>query len=206
MADPSEPTCDESTLTTDNLTSGYLPHQTEVEGRCRHGSHEDLPGLGGINKDTGSSCWSPHAEYHQLAAEVAASAVEQYLDDIRFLINDENFAHLFDLSFGSALVIAIDRSGSMCEEIEAVKGKVQEIVETALETGVTPSRYVLVPFGTNVPPPLVTTDPQKYLEVVMLMDCSWGGSEHFWTAVQLGLTNAPPYSDIIVFRLYCNLY
>jgi len=200
LADPSLPACQNTSLITTNLTSGYLPHQVEVEGRCRHGSQEDPVGLGGINKDTSSLCWSPHAQHHQLAADLATQAVEEYLDHLRFIINNDNFGNLFDLSFGSALVIAIDRSGSMCDEIDAVKLKVTEIVETALETGVSPSRYVLVPFGDPpVPPPLVTTDPQEYLDAVLLMDCSWGGNEQFWSAVQLGLTNAPPYSDIIVF-------
>ena len=38
---------------------------------------------------------------------------------------------ILDLSFGSALAIAIDCSGSMSDEIEAVKAKVFEIIAEA---------------------------------------------------------------------------
>ena len=200
LASPSTPACTASNLTTTGLTSGYLPHQEEGANRCRHGSKEDPAGMGGINKDTGSACWSPHGEHHETAAKMATLAVEEYLDNLRFVIGQENFGHLFDLAYGSALVIAIDQSGSMCDEIEAVKQKVIQIVEVALETGITPSRYVLVPFDDPpVPNPTVTTNPEEYLEAVMRTNCHGGGTEQFWTAVQLGLTNAPAYSDIIIF-------
>ena len=119
---------------------------------------------------------------------------------LRFIIGDDNFGHLFELSQGSALVIAIDRSGSMGDEIEAVKSKVGDIVQAAVEKGTDISRYVLVPFDDPpVPDPIVTSDPEEFLRAIGPLAANGGGTEQFWTAVQIGLTNAPPFSDIIVF-------
>merc|ERR1711962_1139679 len=200
LASDSSPACNASNIITSGLTSGYLPDQPDSETRCRHGSAKDVPGSGGINKDTGSECWSQHAQYHQEAARQAALAVEGYLDHLRFIIGDNNFGHLFELSQGSALVIAIDRSPSMKEEIEAVKSKVGDIVQAAVEKGTEISRYVLVPFDDpTVPDPIVTSDPEEFLRAIGPLEANGGSTEQFWTAVQLGLTNAPPFSDIIVF-------
>merc|ERR1711962_1671683 len=68
------------------------------------------------------------------------------------------------------------------------------------ETGTNISRYVLVPFcGPPVPDPIVKSDPEEFLKAITDVQLDGGSIEHFWTAVQLGLTNAPPFSDIIVF-------
>ena len=203
LAGPAAPPCQGSSLEAGvGLTSGYFGGGGE--GRCRHGSREDPPGLGGINKDTGSSCWSQHAALHAQAASLATEAVQNYIDHLRLVVGDENFRQLFDLattsSSGSALVIAIDQSSSMCDEIDQVQRKVTEIVERALQTGIHPSKYVLTPFDDPpVPRPTSTTNPEEYLEAVRRTNCHGGGSEQFWTAVQLSLTNAPSYSDVIVF-------
>ena len=50
---------------------------------------------------------------------------------VRKTIQNDNFMSLLDLSFGSALAIAIDCSGSMSDEIEAVKAEVIEIIAEA---------------------------------------------------------------------------
>ena len=39
--------------------------------KCGHGSSLDLGGIGGINKDTSSACFSPHNSYHRQAARLA---------------------------------------------------------------------------------------------------------------------------------------
>merc|ERR1711962_1411549 len=68
------------------------------------------------------------------------------------------------------------------------------------ETGTNISRYVLVPFDDPpVPDPIVASDPEEFLRAITEVQIDGGGTEQFWTAVQLGLTNAPPFSDIIVF-------
>ena len=86
LASDASPACNASNIITSGLTSGYLPDQPDSETRCRHGSGKDVPGSGGINKDTGSECWSQHAQYHQEAARQAALTVEGYLDHLRFVL------------------------------------------------------------------------------------------------------------------------
>ena len=61
------------------LTSGYLPfHPLPGEAtKCAFGGTRDegetggVGGGGGINKATGNSCYSPHADEHQDAANLA---------------------------------------------------------------------------------------------------------------------------------------
>ena len=110
-----------------------------AEGKCRHGSSFDDPQNVGSNKDTASYRWSPHANLHSSAATLAITSIQRYLDNLRFNVNDERFAQLFSLSQGSALVIAIDTSPSVDDEIEAAKAKVAEIVNSAEQTGVKPT-------------------------------------------------------------------
>ena len=86
LASDASPACNASNIITSGLTSGYLPDQPDSETRCRHGSAKDVPGSGGINKDTGSECWSQHAQYHSEAARQATLAVEVYLDHLRFFL------------------------------------------------------------------------------------------------------------------------
>ena len=39
--------------------------------KCGHGSILDENDIGGINKDTSSTCFSPHAGFHENAARLA---------------------------------------------------------------------------------------------------------------------------------------
>ena len=86
LASDASPACNGSNIIASGLTSGYLPDQPDSATRCRHGSRKDTPGSGGINKDTGSECWSQHAHHHQEAARQATLAVEGYLDHLRFVL------------------------------------------------------------------------------------------------------------------------
>ena len=48
---------------------------------------------------------------------------------VRKTIQNDNFKSLLSLSFGSALAIALDRSGSMDEERSAVQAQITEIIK-----------------------------------------------------------------------------
>ncbi|CAF3416769.1 unnamed protein product [Rotaria socialis] len=91
------------------LTSGYyatdvnennelLLKPTNVE-KCSHGSVRDdssnIPAIGGINKDSYSLIFSPHANLHKQAADLAVKATEQFVNDLRRDIGDHNFDRLF---------------------------------------------------------------------------------------------------------------
>ncbi|UJR36871.1 hypothetical protein I4U23_029584 [Adineta vaga] len=91
------------------LTSGYSVNQfnednepifkpTHVE-KCSHGSVLDtsshLPAIGGINKDTITSIYSPRSDLHFEAATMAVLATERYFNDLRKDLGDDNFDRLF---------------------------------------------------------------------------------------------------------------
>jgi len=212
VSSPEEPTCDSSGLITSNLTSGYnINNQIDgetlltPEGKCFHSHRNDSMNSTGINKDTSSDCFSPNAHHHDKAASLAIKATHDYVNYIRSVIGEHFFVQLFDFTFGSALAIVIDTSGSMGNEQAAVKRKVAEIVEEAAKTGVLPAQFVLVPTDdpttpVNEPGPLTkTTDPSIFLEAVEKLDTSGSGTELVWSSVMLALTNTIPHSNIIVF-------
>ncbi|CAF3261285.1 unnamed protein product [Rotaria sp. Silwood2] len=91
------------------LTSGYtgnglsennevLEKPTNVE-KCSHGGVLDesshTPAVGGINKDSYSFVFSPHFDLHKQAVDLAIKATEQFLNDLRRDIGDENFDRFF---------------------------------------------------------------------------------------------------------------
>ncbi|CAF3684348.1 unnamed protein product [Rotaria sp. Silwood1] len=91
------------------LTSGYAANDmnenneiiekpTNVE-KCSHGSVLDdsshIPAIGGINKDSYSLVYSPHADLHKKAADLAIKATERFLNDLRQDLGDKNFDRLF---------------------------------------------------------------------------------------------------------------
>lgn len=72
--------CEDNLLVT-NLTSGYLHYHEMPNGvdKCIYGSQLDertLDGHGGINKATSTYCYSPHASWHEMAAELAIQVIK----------------------------------------------------------------------------------------------------------------------------------
>ena len=62
-------------------------------------------------------------------------------------IADERFRRLFNLGTGATLAFVIDDTGSMSDEIAAVKAEAIEIVEKTKGTNDAPLNYVVVPFN-----------------------------------------------------------
>ena len=52
---------------------------------------------GGINKDSGLYLFSPHADLHLKAAELAIEHTEYYFNQIRKKIGDKEFSNFLDL-------------------------------------------------------------------------------------------------------------
>jgi len=208
---PDEHTCNMSGLITSSLTSGYnINNQINGEtiltpvGKCFHG-HRNVSFGSGINKDTSSDCFSPNSHLHDKAASLAIKATQNYINYIRSVVGEKLFVQLFDFTFGSALSIVIDTSGSMSNEQEAVKTMVAEIIEEAANTGLLPAQFVLVPTDDpttpeNEPGPLTkTTDPSIFLEAVQKLNTNGAGTELVWSSMMLALTNTIPHSNLIVF-------
>ena len=101
---------------------------------------------GGINKSTKNCRKSPHYFLHETAAQLAIKATEVFLMGIRDVIGDDKFLQLFDLgleSRGSSLCFVVDQSGSMRDDIAAVRDRVKQIVQSSNQ----PYNYVLVQFN-----------------------------------------------------------
>ena len=58
-------------------------------------------------------------------------ATRSYVGQVRTNIGNSAFASLFDLGNSSALAVLVDTSGSMGNEIEAVKAQVIEIIDVS---------------------------------------------------------------------------
>nr|XP_045609987.1 von Willebrand factor A domain-containing protein 7-like isoform X1 [Procambarus clarkii] len=185
----------------DPMADIYLIPKPTTGGKCSHGGVLDSsswqPAEGGINKDTASPCFSPHHHLHQQAAELAVQATDHYLRVLLDAVGNEKYRRLFDLYQGSALSIVIDTTGSMSDDIEAVKDQVASIVENT-----SPELYILAPY--NDPtwgPGLRTDNATEFLEAVNALYAHNGGDieEMFWSGLQLALSLTPDYGDIFCF-------
>ncbi|XP_066942227.1 LOW QUALITY PROTEIN: uncharacterized protein [Macrobrachium rosenbergii] len=223
VATPGEPTCTDCTdpqgecrdnvIAGSKLSSGYyefdvpgsaafvIPKPISA-GKCSHGGSMDNSAskapIGGINKETTSPCFSPHHDLHQKAVDLAISATEYYLSVLREAIGNDYFRHLFDLYPGSALSIMIDTTGSMTQEIKAVKAESKLIVERTH-----PAFYVLTPYkDPGLGPVTATSEADIFLADLNKLD-AYGGccctEENFWAALELALVNTPDYSSVFCF-------
>ncbi|XP_068223894.1 LOW QUALITY PROTEIN: uncharacterized protein [Palaemon carinicauda] len=223
VAAPGDPTCTDCTdsqgeckdnvISGSKLSSGYYEYNVPGTaslvvpkpyraGKCSHGGSKDdsasKKAIGGINKETTSPCFSPHHYLHKQAVDMAIAATEYYLSVLREAIGDDCFRHLFDLYPGSALSIMIDTTGSMTQEIKAVKAESKLIVERT-----NPAFYVLTPYkDPDLGPVTATSEADVFLADLNKLD-AYGGccctEENFWAALELALANTPDYSSVFCF-------
>ncbi|KAE8287386.1 von Willebrand factor A domain-containing protein 7 Protein G7c Precursor [Larimichthys crocea] len=191
------------------LTSGYfslLPlFATKPEGKCSHGGTLDqtsgIKPKGGINKD---KLTSEHGHLHVKAANLAIAATSELLEDIRGAAGDRPFLQMLGISRGSnkALCFVIDTTGSMSDDIAAVKTVTSSIINSRVGTEDEPSVYILVPFNDPDFGPLTrTTDPNVFKNAINALTATGGGDfpEMSLSGLQLALTGSPPNSEIFVF-------
>ncbi|XP_039682395.1 von Willebrand factor A domain-containing protein 7-like [Perca fluviatilis] len=189
------------------LTSGYFNFvpffSTKPKGKCSHGGGFDrtsnIEPKGGINKDTfGSS----HGYLHMTAANMAIAATSELLEDIRGAAGDKTFLQMMGISKGKALCFVIDTTGSMGDDIDAVKTVTSSIINTKVGTEDEPPVYILVPFNDPDFGPLIrTTDPNVFKRAINALSAAGGGDlpELSLSGLQLALTGAPPNSEIFLF-------
>ncbi|XP_044226873.1 von Willebrand factor A domain-containing protein 7-like [Thunnus albacares] len=189
------------------LTSGYFSilFSSKQKGKCSHGGKFDrtrkTEPTGGINKDNVNS---DHGHLHTKAANMAIAATSQLLEDIRGAAGDRPFLQMMGLSRGSskALCFAIDTTGSMSDDIAAVRDVTSSIINSKVGTEDEPSVYILVPFNDPDFGPLMrTTDPQLFKNAINSLTATGGGDleEMSLSGLQLALTGSPPNSEIFVF-------
>ncbi|KAM0428611.1 hypothetical protein ACHAPT_006972 [Fusarium lateritium] len=169
--------CEENTNGFPKLTSGYYPGEdVPIPGdfKCRHGGFADKA-YPGINKDSNNCWWSPHADLHFKAAELAMQATMQFFDDIK---DDTSGApKALRLLFGvPTLAFAIDTTGSMDDVIDAVRVQALQIAESLTGTDNEPGLYVLSPFNDPGTGPLtVTTDLAAFEDAISNLGATGGG-------------------------------
>jgi hypothetical protein len=172
-----------SNLITQLLTSGYFAgflssedEKPQTPRKCRHGGLADFSSGpdGGINKDTLLPGFSPHFEFHSLAASSAVAATEDYLRYLRTRLTERQLEQL--LGVGPTLAMAIDTTGSMGEEIDGVRDQAIQIVDARLGTDEEPSLYVLSPFNDpGIGPLTVTSDPEVFKAAINALSAAGGG-------------------------------
>ncbi|KAM4726269.1 von Willebrand factor A domain-containing protein 7-like [Anableps anableps] len=188
------------------LTSGYFDvfsSSSKPPGKCSHGGFFDRTKgkepTGGINKDTYTS---EHGHLHSQAANLAIAASSELLEDVRSAAGDREFLQMMGLFKGKPLCFCVDTTGSMGDDIEAVKTVTSSIIDSKVGTEDEPSVYILVPFNDPDFGPLIqTTDPNIFKSYINSLTPAGGGDapEMSLSGLQLALTGAPPNSDIYVF-------
>ncbi|KAM4620396.1 von Willebrand factor A domain-containing protein 7-like [Polymixia lowei] len=191
------------------LTTGYFGlvpfFSTKPPGKCSHGNFPDMTRniepIGGINKDTKTSS---HGHLHVKAANLAIAATIEVLEDIHRAAGNTDFLRMMWISKGSnkALCFVIDTTGSMSDDIAAVKRVTSLIVSSTVGTKDEPSVYILVPFSDPDFGPLIrTTDPDVFKSKINALSADGGGDrpEMSLSGLQLALTGAPPGSEIFLF-------
>ncbi|XP_047463491.1 von Willebrand factor A domain-containing protein 7-like [Mugil cephalus] len=186
------------------LTSGYfgfLPFKPR--GKCSHGGAVDITSYitprGGINKDTSDAS---HGYLHVEAANLAIAATTELLEDIRGAAGDGPFLQMMGISKGKPLCFVVDTTGSMGDDIDAVRTVTSSIINSKVGTEDEPSIYILVPFNDpDFGPPMKTSDPNIFKDYIKSLTADGGGDapEMSLSGLQLALTSAPSNSEIFVF-------
>ncbi|XP_071195901.1 von Willebrand factor A domain-containing protein 7-like isoform X2 [Salvelinus alpinus] len=188
-----------------NLIRSDVSDIGPVAGKCSHGGSFDQTSgkepTGGINKD---SLKSNHGNWHTAAAEVAVAATNQLLEDIRGAAGDIDFLRMMGISKNGsrALCFVIDTTGSMSDDIAAVRKTTSFIIDRKRGTPDEPSVYILVPFNDPDFGPLMrTTDPDVFKAQINALNAAGGDDipEMSLSGLQLALTGAPPSSEIFLF-------
>ncbi|CAC5380923.1 unnamed protein product [Mytilus coruscus] len=161
--------CGQNIIVKDKLTSGYhhgrgntkpTRPQGATTGKCSHGGPNDesrkMVAKCGINKETFIERLSPHHYLHRRAYLSAVAATKDFLimedTGILSLLGNKTFDEIFHIKTRKDLSLAfvIDYSGSMKEEIAAVKERTIQHVTATIGSDNEPADYVLSLFNDPV--------------------------------------------------------
>ncbi|KAA8586838.1 hypothetical protein FQN60_000674, partial [Etheostoma spectabile] len=107
---------------------------------------------------------------------MAIAATSELLEDIRGAAGDKTFLQMMGIAKGKALCFVIDTTGSMRDDIEAVKAVTSSIINTKVGTEDEPPVYILVPFNDPDFGPLIrTTDPDVFKRAINALSANDGG-------------------------------
>ncbi|CAH1274702.1 VWA7 [Branchiostoma lanceolatum] len=138
---------------------GDIPYEdlatTTNTGKCSHGGIRDdsrvKVATGGINKETSLPEFSPHHYLHDQAAQAALKATLNFFIASSYgllsEVGPESFKELLGLGSGNSLVFVIDISGSMSNDLQAVKQTTVQLVNDNAGTVRAPYNYILSTFS-----------------------------------------------------------
>ncbi|XP_071103194.1 von Willebrand factor A domain-containing protein 7-like [Haliotis cracherodii] len=215
--------CTDNVLVQNELTSGYRSGQdrskpskdpqTHQTGKCSHGGPLDTSSTtsaatGGINKDSSDPNISPHYYLHHQAAEGAIRHTKFFLDDpvygLRTWIGNTTFRALFNIAGSIDMVLVIDTSHTMADDIQALRRKMQEIITETAGTIKQPESYIIVTFNnlgntTHIFQSANGTEVMKYLHTIHVTDIVGNCPTYALTAILAAATVAKPNSNIYVY-------
>ncbi|XP_076117600.1 uncharacterized protein LOC143085245 isoform X1 [Mytilus galloprovincialis] len=161
--------CEQNIILQNKLTSGYHHGRGNIKptrpigsttGKCSHGGPYDesrkMVAKCGINKETYTEHLSPHHHLHYRAYISAVAATKDFfiMEDtgILSLLGVKTFDEIFHIKTRKDLSLAfvIDYSGSMKEEIAAVKEQITQLVTATIGSDNEPADYVLSLFNDPV--------------------------------------------------------
>ncbi|XP_078681319.1 von Willebrand factor A domain-containing protein 7-like isoform X1 [Branchiostoma floridae x Branchiostoma belcheri] len=209
--------CQNNLIAGNLLTSGYKSGQaipkpaavTPNSGKCSHGGLMDDSRLqvptGGINKETSVPDLSPHHHLHSQAGQAAIQATMNFFVapgyGLLSQIGSDNFKQLLNLGSGNSMVFVIDVSGSMSNDLAAVRRETVEIVNS--NTGVNaPYNYVLSTFSDpDIGPVRTTRNSAEMISWLNGLSVSGGGDcpEYCFSGIELALRQCLPESNVYVF-------
>ncbi|XP_066268440.1 von Willebrand factor A domain-containing protein 7-like [Branchiostoma lanceolatum] len=200
------------------LTSGYKSGQTKAKppaytpttGKCSHGGLTDDSRLavptGGINKETSDPSLSPHYYLHEQAAQAAIQATTNFFIapgyGLLSEIGPDKFRELLNLGSGNSMVFVIDVSGSMRNDVEALRQETVQIVQITTGTVNAPYNYILSTFSDpEIGPVLTTRDPNEMISWLNALTVNGGGDcpEYCFSGIELALLNCLPDSKVFIF-------
>uniref|UniRef100_A0A8C4NBE1 VWFA domain-containing protein n=1 Tax=Eptatretus burgeri TaxID=7764 RepID=A0A8C4NBE1_EPTBU len=205
-------TCQDNLIEKRLLTSGYRKVglcMNKPQGKCNHGGindkWQDKAPAGGINKETNDALVSPHYMWHEAAGQQAVLATRDFFisnnGGLLESVGETVFRNLFSLN-GFSLTFVIDVSGSMGDDIKAVKKTCFEILDRFRNSQDAPFNYVLVPFNDPATGPVMETRDVSVLKAeIEKLSANGGGDcpEMALTGLELALKNSLPRSEIFLF-------
>uniref|UniRef100_A0A8W8HU46 VWFA domain-containing protein n=1 Tax=Magallana gigas TaxID=29159 RepID=A0A8W8HU46_MAGGI len=218
--------CKNNTRTT-KLTSGYKseqdvskpPSNNQGVGKCSHGTQDDTSRLrsatGGIYKGRSSSAHAPHFHLHDDAFEAAKLATIYFLSDE----NDGLFSHLgiyltkevFQIKSKKenteikdySITFVIDVTGSMSDNIAAVKQGMATFVDQIRQSERKPEKYILVTFSdpVDLEQSRFTNDGDEMISWIKGLTVSGGGDcpEYSLSGLITGATLSNHNSTIYIY-------
>nr|XP_053638482.1 von Willebrand factor A domain-containing protein 7-like isoform X1 [Cherax quadricarinatus] len=174
--------------------------------KCSHGGPRDKSGRvgarGGINKDLPTACFSPHHYLHEQAAQQAVRASEYYINLMRGGVGDTTFSRLLGLHPTPALVIVVDTTESMDEELAVLTHSISRLVRQHDSATYPPAEYILVPFGDPSYGPVIRSlQPEDIYTALTKLTAAKGGDEAelSMSGLRLALHHSPPHSQVFLF-------